>query len=68
MDGAIDIAIKTVMESHIVNTGSMSSLTATPYTAAYTLSKHAVIALSVCLFHELAMAGTNYKVHGSRLK
>jgi NAD(P)-dependent dehydrogenase (short-subunit alcohol dehydrogenase family) len=58
----VPIFIEQDVASHIVNTGSMSSLTATPYTAAYTLSKHAVIALSECLFHELAMAGTKVGV------
>jgi NAD(P)-dependent dehydrogenase (short-subunit alcohol dehydrogenase family) len=53
----VPILIEQDVEAHIVNTGSMSSLTATPYTAAYTLSKHAVIAFSECLYHELALSG-----------
>jgi NAD(P)-dependent dehydrogenase (short-subunit alcohol dehydrogenase family) len=49
-------------EAHIVNTGSMSSLTSTPYTAAYSLSKHAVMAFSECLYHELSLAGAKIGV------
>jgi short-subunit dehydrogenase len=58
----VPIPIEKDVVSHIVKAGSMSSLTATPYTAAYTLSKHAVIALSECLYHELARAGTKIGV------
>ena len=49
-------------EAHIVNTSSMSGLTCTPYTAAYCVSKHAVVALSECLFHELALSGSQIRV------
>ncbi len=58
----VPILIEQDEEAHIVNTGSMSSLTATPYTAAYTLSKHAVISFSECLYHELIMSGTKIGV------
>lgn len=58
----VPILIEQDAEAHIVNSGSMSCLTATPYTAAYTLSKHAVIALSECLYHELIMNGTKVGV------
>ena len=39
---------------HIVNTASMAGLTSGPMTAAYFMSKHAVVALSESLYHELA--------------
>ena len=39
---------------HIVNTASMAGLTTGPMTAAYFMSKHAAVALSESLFHELA--------------
>ncbi len=58
----VPILIEQDEEAHIVNTGSMSSLTATPYTSAYTLSKHAVIGFSECIYHELAMSGTKIGV------
>jgi NAD(P)-dependent dehydrogenase (short-subunit alcohol dehydrogenase family) len=40
--------------AHVVNTASMAGLTTGPLTAAYFMSKHAVVALSEGLFHELA--------------
>jgi NAD(P)-dependent dehydrogenase (short-subunit alcohol dehydrogenase family) len=40
-------------EGHIVNTASMAALTSMPYSAAYCMSKHAVLALSESLYHEL---------------
>jgi len=41
--------------AHVVNTASMAGLTTGPMTAAYFMSKHAVVALSESLYHELAM-------------
>jgi len=41
-------------ESHIVNTASLASFTTGPGLAAYKVTKHAVLALSEVLFHELA--------------
>lgn len=49
-------------EAHIVNTSSQSGLSCTPYSAAYCASKHAVVALSECLYHELALSGSKIKV------
>ena len=40
--------------AHVVNTASMAGLTTGPATAAYFMSKHAVVALSESLYHELA--------------
>jgi NAD(P)-dependent dehydrogenase (short-subunit alcohol dehydrogenase family) len=40
--------------AHVVNTASMAGLTTAPGTAAYFLSKHAVVSLSECLYYELA--------------
>jgi NAD(P)-dependent dehydrogenase (short-subunit alcohol dehydrogenase family) len=40
--------------AHVVNTASMAGLTTGPMTAAYFMSKHAVVSLSESLFHELA--------------
>jgi short-subunit dehydrogenase len=42
---------------HVVNTASMAALTSTPYAGIYTMTKHAVLALSECLHHELTFAG-----------
>ncbi|MCB0991608.1 MAG: SDR family NAD(P)-dependent oxidoreductase [Acidimicrobiales bacterium] len=44
-------------EGHVVNTASMAGLTAMPSTAAYSASKHAVVAMSEILKHDLAVAG-----------
>jgi len=49
-------------ECAIVNTSSQSGITCTPYSAAYCLSKHAVVALSECLYHELALSGSKIQV------
>ncbi len=40
---------------HIVNTASMAALTSGPLSGAYFMSKHAVLALSESLYHELHM-------------
>jgi NAD(P)-dependent dehydrogenase (short-subunit alcohol dehydrogenase family) len=42
---------------HVVNTASMAALTSTPYAGVYTMTKHAVLALSECLHLELTFAG-----------
>lgn len=43
--------------SHIVNTASMAGLTSMPYSSVYCVSKHACLALSECLYHEMQAAG-----------
>ncbi len=43
-------------EGHIVNTASMAGLLSPPLMAAYNVSKHAVVALSETLFHDLNTA------------
>ena len=42
---------------HIVNTASIAGLVAGPFMGPYNASKHAVVALSETLLHELAMIG-----------
>jgi NAD(P)-dependent dehydrogenase (short-subunit alcohol dehydrogenase family) len=42
---------------HVVNTASMAAVTSTPYAGVYTMTKHAVLALSESLYHELTFAG-----------
>ena len=49
-------------ECHIVNTASMAAVTALPYSGIYHMTKHAVLALSESLFHELAFHAPNVKV------
>jgi NAD(P)-dependent dehydrogenase (short-subunit alcohol dehydrogenase family) len=48
--------------AHIVNTASMSGLTCVPNMALYGASKHAVVALSETLHHDLAAHGAPVKV------
>ncbi len=47
---------------HIVNTASMAGLTTLPFAGAYHMSKHACLALSECLYHELKQTGTKLGV------
>jgi NAD(P)-dependent dehydrogenase (short-subunit alcohol dehydrogenase family) len=49
-------------ECHIVNTASGAGLHARPWLAMYCASKHAVVALSESLYHELALSGSRVKV------
>ncbi len=43
-------------EGHVVNTASIAGLLSVPFSAPYCATKHAVVALSECLHHELAAA------------
>lgn len=43
---------------HIVNTASMAAVTTMPFAGAYHLTKHAVLALSECLYFELQQQGS----------
>jgi len=49
-------------EGHIVNTASMAAVTTLPFVAAYHMSKHAVLAFSECLYHELTQTQTRLGV------
>jgi NAD(P)-dependent dehydrogenase (short-subunit alcohol dehydrogenase family) len=40
---------------HLVNTASMAALTSMPFSGIYNMTKHAVLALSETLFHELSL-------------
>lgn len=48
--------------AHIVNTASVAGLVAPPFMSPYNATKHAVVAISESLFHELALVGSNVKV------
>lgn len=43
-------------EGHVVNTASVAGLLSVPGSGVYCASKHAVVSLSECLFHDLRMA------------
>ena len=45
-------------EGHIVNTASVAGLVSPPGMGAYAVSKHAVVALSECLYHDLLQTKT----------
>jgi NAD(P)-dependent dehydrogenase (short-subunit alcohol dehydrogenase family) len=49
-------------EGHIVNTASIAGLVAAPFMGPYSASKHAVVAISETLHHELAMMAPQIKV------
>jgi len=49
-------------EGHIVNTASVAGLLPVPFMGPYTVSKHAVVAFSEAMFHELAMTGSEVGV------
>ena len=49
-------------EAHIVNTASVAGLVAGPFMGPYNASKHAVVAISETLHHELAMTAPHVKV------
>lgn len=49
-------------ECHIVNTSSMASMCTLPFAGIYHMTKHAALALSECLFHELAMVAPQVNV------
>jgi NAD(P)-dependent dehydrogenase (short-subunit alcohol dehydrogenase family) len=52
-------------EAHIVNTASLAGVTTRPLMSAYNVSKHAVVALSECLYAELQL--TSNRIHVSVL-
>jgi NAD(P)-dependent dehydrogenase (short-subunit alcohol dehydrogenase family) len=54
-------------EGHVVNTASVAGLLAPPGMAGYCATKHAVVAISECLHHDLAITGNLAKVKVSVL-
>jgi NAD(P)-dependent dehydrogenase (short-subunit alcohol dehydrogenase family) len=48
--------------AHLVNTASVGGLVGGPFLAPYLVSKHAVVALSECLHHELQALGAALRV------
>lgn len=49
-------------EGHVVNTASLAGLTTIPFMAPYSATKHAVLAISEVLHHELTILGSAVKV------
>jgi len=54
--------LKAGHEAHIVNTASLAGLTTRPLMSAYNVSKHAVVALSECLYAELQLTTDKIRV------
>jgi NAD(P)-dependent dehydrogenase (short-subunit alcohol dehydrogenase family) len=53
----VPILLEQGTEGHLVNTASMAGLTTHPFASIYHLSKHAVLAYSESLYHELVLRG-----------
>ena len=53
----VPILLEQGQPAHVVNVASMAAVTSGPLSAAYFMSKHAVLALSESLVHELRMKG-----------
>jgi NAD(P)-dependent dehydrogenase (short-subunit alcohol dehydrogenase family) len=49
-------------DAYVLNTGSIAGLITGPFFAPYNASKHAVVAISECLHHELRAVGSKVKV------
>ncbi len=49
-------------EGHVVNTASLAGFVAAPYVSPYAATKHAVVAISTTLFHELRFVGSQVGV------
>lgn len=49
-------------EGHVVNTASLAGFVAAPYVSPYAATKHAVVAISTTLFHELRFMGSQVGV------
>ncbi len=47
---------------HVVNTASVAGLITVPANSVYAVSKHGVVALSECLYHDLKLAGAEVGV------
>ena len=58
----VPIMLKQDTECHIVNTASMAALISYPGRGIYTVTKHAVLALSEKLYHELSWQGAKIRV------
>ncbi len=58
----VPIMLEQDTECHILNTASMAALTVMPFAGIYHATKHAVLALSEALHHELAARDAKIKV------
>lgn len=58
----VPIMLKQGTEGHIVNTASMAGLITGPFLGIYSVTKHAVVALSESLYHEFNLTGAKLRV------
>ncbi len=58
----VPVMLRQGTEGHIVNTASLAGLVTGPALGIYSVTKHAVVALSEVLYHELSLAGAPVKV------
>ena len=58
----IPIMLEQDTECHLVNVASMAGLTAMPFAGIYHMTKHAVLAMSESLYHELAFHAPKVKL------
>jgi len=58
----IPIMLEQDTDCHLVNTASMAALCAMPFAGIYHMTKHAVLALSESLYHELDVTSEKVKV------
>lgn len=49
-------------DAHVVNTASVAGLISPPGSSVYSVTKHGVVALSECLYHELRLTGAEIGV------
>ena len=58
----VPIMLRQDTECHVVNTASVAGLLSVPYMGVYCVSKHAVVTLTECLYHDLAQRGSKIGV------
>jgi len=58
----VPVMLRQGSEGHIVNTASLAGLITGPVLGIYSVTKHAVVALSEVLYHELSLAGAPVSV------
>jgi len=58
----LPIMLREDVECHVVNTASVAGLLSVPNMGIYCVSKHAVVTLTECLYHDLAQRGSKVGV------
>ena len=58
----VPILLRQDTECHVINTASVAGLLSVPNMGVYCVSKHAVVTLTECLYHDLAQRGSKIGV------